>query len=88
MNNSTAIVSFGNNIIAKLPRDFCDKHPGLVLGSGIFVVVFPALCSGAKYLTKEIGGHYRYWVDAKYGKPATVIIEAAEPELLDDQTVA
>ena len=88
MNNSTAIASFGNNIIAKLPQDFCGKHPRLVLFSGIFVIVFPTLCSGTKYLIKELGGHYRYWVDAKYGKPTTVIIEAAESELFNDQTVA
>ena len=76
MSNSLAIVSFGNNVLAKLPQDFFDKHPGLVIGSGIFVVSLPYICRGAKYIAKGLGKLYRYQIDAKYGKPTTVIVEA------------
>ena len=87
MNYTTDVASY-SNIVEKLPQDFCDKHPALVLGGGVFIIMLPAICSGAKFLTKELGGHFRYWVDAKYGKPSTVVLEAADPVLLSEPTVA
>jgi hypothetical protein len=86
MSNSTDIVAYGN-IIAKLPQDFCDKHPALILGSGILVIALPAICCGAKYLIEEVGGDFRYWVDAKYGKPPAVTVENSTPVLSNEQTV-
>lgn len=87
MNYTTEIASYGN-IIEKLPKDFCEKNPKLVLGGGILLIMLPVISSGTKYLTKELGDHFRYWVDAKYGKPSTVVLEAVDPVLLSDSTVA
>lgn len=80
-------VTLGNSLIAKLPQDFCDKHPGLIFGSIIIVITLPVLCRGAKYVASEISKDFRYLVDAKYGNPATVIIEAAEPESLKNHAI-
>lgn len=87
MNYTTDVASYGK-IVEKLPQDFCDKHPALVLGGGIFVIMLPAIYSGTKFLTNELGNHFRYWVDAKYGKPSTVVLEVADPTLLNEPTVA
>ena len=75
-------------ILEKLPPDFFQKNPTLVVVGGLFVIALPGLCNGAKLLTKECSSNFRYWVDAKYGKPSTMVLEATEVSLLSEATAA
>lgn len=86
--NNFANGEIADKILDKLPQDFFDKHPVVAWGGVIFIIALPSLCSGAKYLVTEGGINFRYWVDAKYGKPTAVVLEVAEPELLGESTAA
>lgn len=87
MNYSSAY-AFAGKLFDKVSQDFWNKHPGALIGTGIFVIALPYLQKGAKYCYDEAWANFRYWVDAKYPKPMAVVLEEADPVLFSEPTVA
>ena len=77
----TAEMNFFSNIVEKLSPDFVNQHPKAVLGCALVIILAPTISS-------KLESNFRYWVDAKYGKPANMVLEASDPMLLSESTAA
>ena len=77
----TAEMNLFSKVVEKLSSDFINQHPKTVLGGALVIILAPTICS-------KLESNFRYWVDAKYGKPANMILEASDPMLLDESTAA
>ena len=84
----TAEMNIYSKFVEKLPQDFINQHPKTILSCALLIVFEPDIRRGGKYLAQKVESNFRYWVDAKYGKPATIVLESSEPLLIGESTAA
>lgn len=88
MNNSYAGVDLFGKLLDKLPNDFFEKHPFVVVGGCVIIIVLPYFWNGIKYINDSWVSCYQFKIAAENGLIPKRVFKDSNVRLLEDDTAA